>query len=242
MTRFSSAKFFWAAIAVSTLLLFMQIAAAQEEDADGAATETAEVEEPPSDSSLDPNTPTPVPTSTLVPTATPVPTDTPIPATATPVVSPTPDTAPRAHGLPEPRPTSGPQPPSDAASSYLATTLAGFAAEEPSGQQPWTARYVLVLEPTFLLPSDAYLEAHFESPTDPELAITGERVPGGSNRIRFMSAPLTGIHCRDYYAEVHVYRDASRSTELGKHIQWIRSGFDLERVRGASDLVGRRTC
>jgi hypothetical protein len=155
---------------------------------------------------------------------------------------PTLDPGPRPHALPAPRPTVGPQPPRDTVSRFFVTTLAGFTAQEPSGTEPWTFAYLISLAPEPSLPSNAYIEAHFENPRDTlsESALVGRRVPDSS--IAFETDSLTSIRCRNYYIEVHVYTDASKSVELGTHVQWIYSGFDSERVRTRSDLLDRRSC
>jgi hypothetical protein len=218
------------------LLVVVTAASAQEApDSHGDVPDSTEVIE---------EEPSPAPTATPEPsaTATASPTETATPPTATPTVIPTADSGPRPHTLPEPRPTVGPRPPSDAVSTYFVTSFAGFAAREPTGQERWTAGHVLILEPAPTLPASAFLEAHFESPNDPDLALIGQRQQSTSSRLTFTTEPMAGIKCRNYYAEVHVYSDASKTTELGKHVQWIRSAFDIDRVRSQADLFDRRSC
>lgn len=180
---------------------------------------------------------------TWTPTLTPTPTQTPTPTfTATPIFTPTlisaetivtvPYAAP-IEGIPSGLPPKG--------ESTFFTSSAGFVLHTATDNNPWTASFTISLEIKELLPDGARVEVLFENPLDPTTAIITEVDGPFSEKIFVVSPDLTGIECRTYWIEVHVYSDPFKTQELGSHLQWTRSAFNLNNFKDIADMF-RDTC
>ncbi len=121
---------------------------------------------------------------------------------------------------------------------------AGFAIISESATQLVNpeAIYYLTVEVLNPLPDNVYLEAHFEDPSNSSLAVlTGDRDVSPS-QVTFRSVEVKGLKCRNYWADVHIYSDDTKTKELRTHIQWIQASFDLDRAKSLEDITNHLGC
>ncbi len=139
------------------------------------------------------------------------------------------------HAAPEPAPIGVP---GAAVSQYFQTTGGGFNTDSSQ----WTVSYFVTLDVLADLPDEAYVEAYFQSPANPALAIL-VALPGPQpKQLNLASPSISGLKCQNYWVDIHIYSSPDKSTELGQHIQWINSSFDLDKVQAIVDLTDSRTC
>ena len=108
--------------------------------------------------------------------------------------------------------------------------------------KPWTASFSISLEIEESIPNEARIEIHFENPLDPTTAIVTQMDGPYSDSIFIMSPALQGIECKIYWVEIHIYSDASKTTELGSHLQWLKSNFNTDKMKDVGDLLSRASC
>jgi len=123
-------------------------------------------------------------------------------------------------------------------SEYLQTNFGAFNFSIES----WTASYLLSLNVLKDLPSEAYIEAHFENPLNPLNPIVIIKRGPQPKELELQSPSITGVKCKTYWVEVIIYSNPEKETELGRHVQWIKSTFDLDKVQSLEDIVEGSTC
>jgi hypothetical protein len=121
---------------------------------------------------------------------------------------------------------------------------AGFAIISESATQLVNPEAIYYITVEFLnpLPAGAYLEAHFEDPRDSSLAVmTGAR-DISPTQMTFRSLEVRGLKCRNYWSDVHIYSDDSKTKELAAHVQWIQATFDLDLAKAIEDITNHVGC
>ncbi len=120
--------------------------------------------------------------------------------------------------------------PEQARSQYLRTSQASVLVESLNGQENVrpTARFILTLQATYLLPEGSLIEVQFPDAGNPDRTTVDSKVmrrQGAS--LTFLSPPSGNFRCWNYPVKVLVYADESRETQIGTHEQLIQSRFDL---------------
>jgi hypothetical protein len=132
-----------------------------------------------------------------------------------------------------PLPALGPLP-SNESSEYIETFATGilFDTQKLAGQ------FNITLKAKQRLPFGAYLEAHFENPTNPkDPIIVGKLRQGGEQKVVVLSPELKGFKCWNYQVVVQVYRGKTKEKFLGTHHQRIQSRVNLDKVKTAKDFL-----
>jgi len=114
--------------------------------------------------------------------------------------------------------------PDAATSEFLKTKGGGFSFDVDDRKHTRTCQYSLLLTPTKRVTPPLYLTAEFENPAGGAPLIAYERLQPDESEVLIVSPPVSGLQFRKVYrVDVSVYSDASRSSKISTHTQFIQS-------------------
>lgn len=114
--------------------------------------------------------------------------------------------------------------PSAAKSEYLRTKGAGFTITRADGTSPASCKYAVIVQPAKPLSGPLYLRTQFENPARPkEPYVVDSEMAQDAGRLVLNSPPVHGLQpYTNYKIEILIYDSADRTTQIGKHTQWVQ--------------------
>jgi len=125
------------------------------------------------------------------------------------------------YATPGPPPSGLPRPET---SEFLQTNYGAFSIS----LENFTITYFLSLRVLKELPTEAYIEARFENPSNPMKPIIVTQHGPQPQKIELQSPPLTGLKKKNYWVEVVIYSNPDKEDEIGRHVQWIQSDLEFK--------------
>lgn len=92
------------------------------------------------------------------------------------------------------------------------------------------------------LPDTAFIEIYLDNPETAGTAILIQQNGPFEDQLVVSSQSLSGFKCKHYWAEIHIFEDSTKGTELGTHFQWIYSSYNTDKIKDIADMLRGRVC